>query len=137
MSCALCALWGLTNEVDANSRSKQMPGTFYILLPRVASVPLYSPLAGTTEANGQQTSETNPVDQDFPYTSVDGALYVVPPKSTKKETYMHQTQSMSEPLLTRQLCRRRPGNNRRKIKPTKVDGILYVEGQRHTSKDND
>ena len=38
---------------------------------------------------------------------------------------MQQTQSMPVPL-TRQHRRRRPGNNRRKFKPTKVDGILYV-----------
>lgn len=38
---------------------------------------------------------------------------------------MNQTQSMSVPL-TRQHRRRRSGNNRRKFKPTKVDGILYV-----------
>ena len=38
---------------------------------------------------------------------------------------MHQTQSMSVPL-TRQHRHRPSGNNRRKFKPTKVDGILYV-----------
>ena len=46
---------------------------------------------------------------------------------------MYQTQSRSVPL-TRQLRRRRPGNNIRKFKPTTVDGILYVVPPKSTKK---
>ena len=93
----------------------------------------YSDLCEIKRCSKPQRQPQPRVVRDFPYTSVDGTLYVVPPKSSRKDMNVHKTRSMSGPL-TRQLRRRRPNNNRRKFKPTEVDGILYVVPPKSTKK---